>query len=225
VDPLTPEQARRLARALLAEDDEEPARYGGGAMPLRPAPSARPRLRIFLLRVLVFAAIGAAATVLVAWGSHLRRGRVIFEDFDLGAPVLFQYPLGFEFVMPYEGWAWPCRVPAHWPEAGQTEFAARRSGVLSEQWRFATWGREFRLTYWESGWPERALAGAVGAEIEQTTPVSVRPFHGFVLQMSDAAFEGGDPLWPGFALDTAFYGGMAFLVWSAPGSCGGRCGC
>jgi hypothetical protein len=25
------------------------------------------------------------------------------------------------------------------------------------------------------------------------------------------------PLWPGFALDTAFYGTLAFLLWSAPG--------
>jgi hypothetical protein len=25
------------------------------------------------------------------------------------------------------------------------------------------------------------------------------------------------PLWPGFALDTAFYGGIVFLLWSAPG--------
>jgi hypothetical protein len=25
------------------------------------------------------------------------------------------------------------------------------------------------------------------------------------------------PLWPGFALDTAFYGTLTFLLWSAPG--------
>jgi hypothetical protein len=24
------------------------------------------------------------------------------------------------------------------------------------------------------------------------------------------------PIWPGFALDTAFYGTLAFLLWSAP---------
>jgi hypothetical protein len=193
VDPLTPEQARRLARALLAEDDEEPARYGGGAMPLRSAPPARPRPLLILLRVLVFALVGAAATVLVAWGCVLRR------DLRSVPPLYLTEAFGLDDEM---------------------------------DWHTVVNDKTTTVRTMRAGWPIRAMsltdryvqqvvglpgAGMRGAETESHD-------YGLRLPLMQGTHSLGNrgtvplrPLWPGFLVDTAFWGGAAFIVWSVPG--------
>ena len=162
--------------------------------------------RRVLSRLFVFAVIGAAATVLVAWVCHL-------------GPNL---PLPNSVSDP----TWPTAVPVDWPSEPKRHIwgrnALRRVDSIytyepprptrsSEVWEYR---RE------RSGWPLRAM--------------KVQCFHAISNTRADVFADGlkmprrlaagrpvpyfpMTPLWPGFAVDTAFYVGLAFVVWSAPG--------
>jgi hypothetical protein len=164
-------------------------------MPRRRLPP--PLLRRALLRVLLFAAIGAGATVLVAW--FCLHGHIA----AIGT---------FESEGPLE---WVAPVPRGWPKeplsTSWATYTAKRVGLHRLQlWRFeAAHHEELNQLRISCGLPLLAMTGYANASDAGS---SVR---GFV------SLPGASlpilPLWPGFLVDTAFWGGAAFLVCSVPG--------
>ena len=219
--PLTWEQARALARRLLAEDEGVPARYGEGAMPPVPSQSPEPpaapsgsspgergepgvrgcRVRRpvrIAARIAVFALIGAGATVVAAWGCAV-----------LTTPwyrSLVQETMSELPERPPQGWGGELRRMRN---SGR--------GWECEWWGIGTHGYS-RLA---NGWPMTAMRSSIFFEpwtvntatrlVEVRSAVTLPGRPGF------QKFIPLRPFWPGFAVDTALYGGLAFLVWSVPG--------
>ena len=170
-------------------------------MPRRPLPT-----RPLLLRVLAFALIGAAATVLIAWGSLAVPGKAT----DTGSNHRWLFESAPETP-------WRTSMARAWRTWGATQ----RSLVLFEPRPIDSRGTEMIMHPWSAvvaGWPMRALAGScfdgkpqrdrlgsTGA-IVPTRGVQSR---GLLLPLR--------PLWPGFLVDTAFWGVAAFVVRSVPG--------
>jgi hypothetical protein len=148
------------------------------------------RARRVAARLLLFALVGAAATVLVAWGIAIGS-----SPFAFGEKIRVNER--------------PWEAPEDW--AGSPT-------------RLSNSGRGWRVTYWQSeltvvgrhhfGWPRPSLGES---EVWGWAATRARVRH-HALQIGS-----GDrslplrPLWPGFLVDTAFWGGAAFVVWSAPG--------
>jgi hypothetical protein len=147
---------------------------------------------------------GVAATVLVSWAFAVRGvdGRHLVVS---------------------AGQSWPERPPSGWPERPERQAVGRVVGARLRMWQDLrpgdgvgwTWFRE------EIGWPARAM---VVNERFATTATSTHEHDGaqpprwlpFYSAVEYTVFP-LRPLWFGFALDTAFYGTLAFLLWSAPG--------
>ena len=177
-------------------------------------------MRRVLIRAAVFTIIGAVLTVLVAAGSFLgcdnsfRPGhRCDFFSFDSGRKSV--------------GWPWP--VPRDWPDAYVPVWSARRMGYRFEHASHVKFGR--RLTQpdsyesaWRSfrvrcGWPAAVVFGI--EHFKDTSPHPMTQFPplvgsiGFADPVRGVSFP-VSPLWPGFAVDTAFWAGAAFVLWSVP---------
>jgi hypothetical protein len=175
----------------------------------RRATSGRPTPRVVLLRVLVVAAIGAAATVLVAWGCP-------YFNPDIGPKTIavagtrtvdsVEYPR-FDFD----------------PGPG-AELRHQRPGLrLSWIHRAGEPAQVFIVL--RIGLPMHALImrhevlGPNGDAIILggfATPSFLKP-HRPEFAKNTANRSPYLPLWPGFLVDTVFWGGAAFVVWSVPG--------
>jgi hypothetical protein len=178
----------------------------------------RPRTKL-ALKLAACALAGALLTVAVAWGcvacaSHKR----LLPDVSMGW-------LGFDRTFDQ----WPDPPPAGWPGRGLT-FASEGPGVRGQVWQNAqVWGinDSFYDAYWmrhiECGWPLTALKGLSKHHILRDSGVVDRVRHehwsGLRLRIRprQPIMLPVEPHWPGFALDTAFYGALVFLLWSAPG--------
>jgi hypothetical protein len=75
-----------------------------------------------------------------------------------------------------------------------------------------------------SGWPLRCVESRrVGTEIDgKRASIDQLPAWMSGIRVPEKVASGSRdlplvPLWPGFLVDTAFWGGAAFLVWSVPG--------
>jgi hypothetical protein len=152
-------------------------------------------------RIAASLAAGVVVTVGVAWGVLSLSGERQTEPFRSDESV-----------------RWRAAVPPSWPS---------RPGFES---RFAGYGWESALqssadhpgehesysVHWsEAGLPLRALGGHYGIETHTedgwfswSLPLPVGA--------ASAPLPLG-PLWPGFALNTFFYGGLVFTLWAAPG--------
>ena len=176
-------------------------------------PRRRSPLRLASLASLAtfFALIGAAATVLVAWAFVF-----IMPDPPAG-PVTISSIAGHDL-------AWPKRVISFWPPP--QHFANGASPGL----RWARWegslprGRRGLLDHYAihdltAGWPIPAVR--LRRDLFAQSPQAMAHFtarSGLPPRFGDTSLAiPRTPLWPGFAVDTAFYGVLAFLAWSAPG--------
>ena len=210
-----------------------------------PVPTRATNLRRAILRVLLFALIGAAATVLVAWGFALRgsvgnttvqkismsgwpreraveapkrmrssvpkgwltlpedvEGSLLVEHWRRTGPGLSTDSLDIYLMEARSTKMAPDRncfmVQAGWPSRSLDCFALWDWDVVDSQlrpivrWRFAIESRNQRET-------ANLQARLLPARTKTTRRLPLRP------------------LWPGFAVNTAFYGGLVFLLWSAPG--------
>jgi hypothetical protein len=165
-------------------------------------------------RVPVCALIGAAATVAVAWGLKVHAANNPGHGWTV---VSF---FGSAELQP-----WPVRVPAQWP-LGRPDTVSRRLGVEYQEWdaieymQHSIWLEVLRV-----GFPAKALGAHYWHDIDNQHRSRAR--HSGVLGRHDKRGIGSltslwsglpcNPLWPGFLVDTAFWGGAAFMVWSAPG--------
>jgi hypothetical protein len=165
--------------------------------------------RLVLIRVLVFAAIGAAATVLVAWGS-----------------VLYGPLVRDERLARVD--RWPIAVPAHWPATPNERYVISAAGArytFDVAWQPGQPEPTYTLEMRSYGSPAGALVlarlhtrGPAGrsdpvivGRRPLETPLSLVPDWPSWLDQRD--WFPTDPLWPGFLVDTAFWGGAAFCVW------------
>jgi hypothetical protein len=143
------------------------------------------------LRLAASAVAGAVLTVAVAWGCAMRPG--------------FAENRG-----PRESGRWLLGAFPGWPAAPERTFV--ESGVLYDSISQSAESR-YRQLVATFGLPLRALQmDIVGNKL------GVTRFRG--IMVAEGQLTHGLPtlpLWPGFALDTAFYGGIVFLLWSAPG--------
>jgi hypothetical protein len=158
-------------------------------------------------------AAGAVLTVMVAWGLWLSTEE---PDGDFAATAS----------------SWPMAVPDDWPERPEywsnatstrrlDRWAAHRTGANGK------WEIMGVASHYAIGWPARSMGlkdyGSIrfaqastsshhdGMPLPGRTPLWLTP------DMTRPEAVPRRPLWPGFALDTAFYGTLAFLLWSAPG--------
>jgi hypothetical protein len=65
-----------------------------------------------------------------------------------------------------------------------------------------------------AGFPFLALEGMIASE----NSIQLKRAGIWVGPAASKRFLPTGPLWPGFALDTAFYAAIAFTLWSAPGA-------
>ena len=173
---------------------------------------ANRRGRKIAVRLAACAAIGAFATVAVAW-------RCTFS-LDVGARLYTDTwrdpPDGVPPNLAGKRWySWGIQRGARCYQWTVDTSPER----LTRDWEPRVYDR-WEVTMVESGWPALGMSarcrvlvakGALrdfdadglplGQERPESTPV-ILPLH---------------PLWPGFALDTAFYAAIAFTLWSAPG--------
>ena len=152
-------------------------------------------------RAAVFALVGAAATVLVAWGC-------------------FAVRLDWENArVRHIRKVWPHTTPAEWPpfpsEASVYEFPSTLVFTDTEHRGYPTM---YFMRCFDAGWP------SPGMRAVQWTDNASGQFEGDAfnlrtgyLRPNSVPFLPVLPLWPGFVVDTAFWGGTAFLVWSVPG--------
>jgi hypothetical protein len=104
--------------------------------------------------------------------------------------------------------AWPRRMPEGWPPHA-TRLALGRYPACVTLYYSATGSRLFLLRV-EGGWPAHAMRFDMA-------PLAGGPAGHDGWQIGKRTVIPRNLLWPGFALDTAFYGTLAFLLWSAPG--------
>jgi hypothetical protein len=160
------------------------------------------RGRRLAIRVAACAVVGAAVTVMVAWGLCV-----------LPIPSTAKRA---------EAKSWPIPAPS-WPEP------SRFSGTIDCFGRSLFWGigwqhdpeLEVALGRFRSGWPMLSLQSLS----REVATQDAREKHEEGLEYPDWLHREDEelhlslpvrPLWPGFALDTAFYAAIAFTLWSAP---------
>jgi hypothetical protein len=175
-------------------------------------------------RILLFALIGAAATVITAWGCIFRLAQT--DDPHRLATTLMPFVTTSGDALPAR--RWPFEVPKDWPARGQPDWYAAAPGVSIEQWSLRT--TVLHEAAWvKAGWPSRALGASRGRRVSLTPFEELYFERGLLNPSSSDPFRRSDfewlmrprfalhILWPGFLVDTAFWGGAAFLVWSVPG--------
>jgi hypothetical protein len=148
---------------------------------------------------------GAVITVAVAWGC------AIWGREKRNGPELSDV-------------AWSMRLP-DWPELATHSYWSSTPGLVLgfEIGGFRHGGpqdRIYRIATTEAGLPLLSMRGYSANWISTKTrpfgPVLRRGWH-----LETEGFYGRDlpvvPVWPGFALDTAFYGAIVLALWSAPG--------
>jgi hypothetical protein len=116
---------------------------------------------------------------------------------------------------------YPDEVPPEWARV-----AARPRGFRVPQWAAKPSGEDSpeELHSFAWGWPAVSLAGGVHRRYLRAPDGSLSGISeenvGF-WWVPQGPLRGNRlpylPAWPGFALDTVFYGTLAFLLWSAPG--------
>jgi hypothetical protein len=168
----------------------------------------KPRARKLAIRIAACVLIGAAATVGVAWG-------------------LFLTPPEVSDGEPAHASEWPIRVPASWPS--QPQQSEQSTEVVRCFGRWIFYGDGWRpdpqceciLNVYRSGWPALALqsfSGRAALYPGLDERAEGLPTPRWLARLSPAAgiLLPSRPLWPGFALDTAFYAAIALTLWSAP---------
>ena len=183
----------------------------------------RPALRL-VTRAALFALIGAAVTVLVAWGCSVSLGSTYLNERLMNKRLPFVDASGD----PLPPARWKFAVPPGWPEVGRPDWYAAAPGVSIEEWSV-----KLPHAWWEAEWvktgiPMRALSASRG--IARRFPdYAERGFEHGLIASDQSSFHlslrdwlakprlAVHPLWPGFLVDTAFYGGLAFIAWGAPG--------
>jgi hypothetical protein len=161
-------------------------------------------------RLLLFALIGAAATVLVAWGcaafSSVQRLH--------GTPA------------PAAGWPNWLAIPSSWPSPRNVYVRSAAGMSVRSLHFFDRYGetrmrtrRRFDVHVHDLGWPSLAMRYAIASASERPA-VHISPLNGGLPVPARSAPWRRLPLRmipTGFAVDTAFWGGAAVLVWSVPG--------
>ena len=145
------------------------------------------RARRIAARIAVFALIGAAATVLVGCSVRGYKARLEWSERGVDVPSV----------------RWPSEAPSDWPDP---KHASRLVGWFHTDTMWSTdlltpAPKFFGALESRYGWPCRALS-----EVKLVHP------RGVAYAPSSKCLT-----WPGFAVDTAFWGGAAFVVWSVPG--------
>jgi hypothetical protein len=174
---------------------------------MKPAPT-----RVWL-RLPASCAAGVVLTVAVAWGL---------------APVWMTPPSeqGAAAERPHTG-RWGVMVPDYWPRAtyiaDESRMPGRRRRVRIAE---ASNGEGFGVILLDTGWPWLAMRAAALQEIDRPPfqftfkhriEVPDRLVRPSLRADQLAGCVPTLPLWPGFAFDTAFYGTLVFMMWSAPG--------
>jgi hypothetical protein len=159
----------------------------------------RPRRRL-ALKLAACALAGAVLTVAVAWAAPIvYRGRP--------AP----------FAARSEG-GWLVAPPAGWPKRPGFRVSLRATGVSLNHESYP-YPRLDQLVFC-TGWPARALRAVERWESGRTVlATGIEPPGRLRTLLRDNWLTDGfpvAPVWPGFAVDTAFYGTIAFALWSAP---------
>jgi hypothetical protein len=172
------------------------------------ARSASTFLRLGLLCVLRWHAVGVLATVVVAWG--------------VSVPGLHTRNLQWEHVARDR---WPVAVASGWPSCTSHD-TVRGCGWVYESFEGTSpeAGEPARVQHWflditRSGWPFLGLRGW-----RSTDPVHAEPVHRFEWTWKYPGRFGYQrevafpllPLWPGFALNTLFYAVLTWCVWQIP---------
>lgn len=174
-----------------------------------------PRLRV--KRLIVCGVVGVVATVLSAWALTCRAQSMWFfrpSSWSSSGP---QAGLQFE---------WQTDVPALWPRANKT-WRFHWIGFRQTETRYSESRVSGRTVYWDqnihtelcrySGWPMEALKSRT-----LLGPGLPWPYGDGLRVASGAAKQGSfvlplRPVWPGFAVNAAFYAGMCWVLLAAPG--------
>jgi hypothetical protein len=169
-----------------------------------------------LIRVLVSAVAGAAATFIVAWSISLASLEMRMHSAILLAGGA-------------RGWESASSPPDGWPPEKFVTLSSH-GAILEEEcaWPESPGSTRHSLRY-SVGWPYLSVRATSRTWSELTGPRTVtthwthnglllpaRYFQDSLTMMHKWPLP-IRPLWPGFAIDTAFYGTLAFLFWSAPG--------
>jgi hypothetical protein len=152
------------------------------------------------MRIGVVAAVcilaGAVMTVAVAWGMKLGHSAPTWTD-DRPSTV----------------GPWPWDAPEGWPppESLQVYGGAgwRRTVFAAFEDTFGSVQRLRTMDRVSFGWPSLALEARFTIDGRVLSSSGVVRFGGSSLP--------GIPMWPGFALDTAFYSTLALFIWQGPG--------
>jgi hypothetical protein len=185
-------------------------------------------------QVVVFALLGAAATVLVAWGCAL------LANWDSSSG---DHRAGKSFVPAGNPWAVTIRS-----NVGRVRveskvwmgFTGRYHVPFTSEELVPEWGRVSSipsLTFSEdagsleivdeaSGWPRLALWsgwGTMAASSGAVTPTTDELTWGIAIRSSRGSVGSGlaiplHPIWPGFAIDTALYGAGLWVLWLMSGA-------
>ncbi len=177
--------------------------------------------RINVRRIVMVLGVGAVITVLVAW----------YRPVDRSAAALARGIRVAQFAP--TGTPWPIRVPSDWPEVpafrdferNRWEESASFSGMLNgpdpqATPQFVHWW--YSVDVQRSGWPSRALVrydGQAGPLLQPSELDLGVLRHGLSLPPSLRSPAIGTtkplplmPLWPGFAINTIFYGTWIFAL-------------
>jgi hypothetical protein len=147
------------------------------------------RGRRLAIRLVACAVIGAVVTVGVAWLSFL-----------------WGLPAGARPVAPPR---WMSTTPPGWPQAPIGESRQDGLGITRRSQGAMDATSRYSLTELKAGWPAPSMMNRERAEYRWDTYTPNTPPQAPALPLR--------PLFPGFALDTAFYAAIAFTLWSAPG--------
>lgn len=172
------------------------------------------RMHAVARRLAISVALGAVITLLVAWRCH----RFAWME---GTRTTIENP------------EWPIAVPATWPPAPDEAERTEDGSIATESFSIVLPPRSPRLRRppddayfgvgaYESGWPFRACVRYVAHDgyLMKTTEAEL----GFIRAGVPGPFQlqwSSDPnanrlpilpLWPGFAINTLFYGTLAFAA-------------
>jgi hypothetical protein len=169
--------------------------------------------RRLALRLVACLLAGAALTVAVGWAIALR---------SPAGPLVHPPPQSLAL-------RWPLVVPRNWPElperARKWSLRTRTYLVFSAPDRVVhqsddpriSFSGTFQVDQFLSGIPFRALSMSfVNSPTGAGGKLGAIRAPGFITSPNRLDRVPIHPLWPGFALDTAFYGAILFVLWSAP---------